>query len=167
MGDRRGGRRDSCSPSHRLWGRTEAAGEAGASWIPLSSHLCLTSNLARKIPAGLLPCSGSSADSPRRRRAVPCPRWLPRAAGGSAGPPGCPSLAKGLRPPPGGRGVPPASRCQLGSDRFSVKMPDTFSHPKPAVPEHKGSSGEEMLLNAEMLRTFCRDLHNGVYFGSI
>lgn len=109
MGDRTRGRRDSCSPSHRLWGRTEAAGEAGASWIPPSSHLCLTSNLARKIPAGLLPCSGSSADSPRRRRAVLCPCGLPRPGGSSAGTPGCPSLPAGLGPPAGGSFLPPGA----------------------------------------------------------
>lgn len=111
MGDRREGRRDSCSPSHRLWGRTEPAGEAGASWIPPSSHLCLTSNLARKIPAGLLPCSGSSADSPRWRRAVPCPRGLPRPGGSCVGPP---SLAEGLGPPAGGRGVPSCLQVPSG-----------------------------------------------------
>lgn len=46
----------------------------------LSSHLRLTSDLARKIPAGLLPCLGAQL-TPATAQAVPCPRGLPRAGG--------------------------------------------------------------------------------------
>lgn len=49
------------TPGKEKRGWTGGCGLGGS--CSLSSHLCLTSDLARKIPAGLLPCAGSSADS--------------------------------------------------------------------------------------------------------
>lgn len=68
LGKRGGGTQAGGQP--QLRGRTETDGEAGACWIPPSSHLCLTSNLAKKIPAGLLPCSGAQLTG--RDGAGPC-----------------------------------------------------------------------------------------------
>lgn len=48
----------------------------------------------------------------------------------------------------GGEGFPAASRCHLASDRFPQGVTQ-----KIAAPEHRGSSGKEMPVNAETLRT--------------